>query len=175
MAFVHLHLHTQYSLLDGAIKVKDLIAATKEQGMTAVAITDHGNLYGAIKFYQTALAAGIKPILGSEFYVAPGDRREHVKEEKSNYHLILLAADNQGYSNLCMLSSLSWLEGFYYKPRIDLELLRKYSQGLICCSACLAGEIPQAIMAGDLDKAEKTALPTKPGVASSSGQADEGE
>jgi DNA polymerase-3 subunit alpha len=158
MAFVHLHLHTQYSLLDGAIKVKDLIAATKEQGMTAVAITDHGNLYGAIKFYQTALAAGIKPILGSEFYVAPGDRREHVKEEKSNYHLILLAADNQGYSNLCMLSSLSWLEGFYYKPRIDLELLRKYSQGLICCSACLAGEIPQAIMAGDLDKAEKTAL-----------------
>ncbi len=151
--FVHLHNHTEYSLLDGALRIKDLVKRTQELAMPAAAITDHGVLYGLVNFYQQALKAGIKPILGCEVYLSPVSR--HDKKNRERYHLILLAADNQGYHNLIKIVSSSWLEGFYYKPRVDKELLYQFRQGLIALSACLKGEIPQLLLRGEHKAAEK--------------------
>ena len=153
--FVHLHCHTEYSLLDGASRIKEFVSRTKELGMEAIAMTDHGVMYGVIDFYQEARKQGIKPIIGCEVYLAPGSRQE--REEVNGvkyYHLILLAENQQGYRNLVQLVSLAHIEGFYYKPRVDKELLRKYHEGLICLSACVMGEIPQAIIKGNQGKAE---------------------
>jgi DNA polymerase III subunit alpha len=145
--FVHLHLHSEYSLLDGACRIKDLVASCKTMQMPAVAISDHGNLFGAIDFYTAATAAGIKPIIGCELYLAPGDRRDKQTKLYGNtaFHLLLLAENLQGYRNLLKLTSLAYTQGFYYKPRIDKELLREYAAGLICTSTCIGGEIPQTL------------------------------
>src|SRR4030042_1130302 len=157
MKFVPLHVHSHYSLLDGLAKIDDLIAKAKADGMEAMALTDHGSLYGAIEFYQKAKKAGIKPIIGVETYVAPYGRfNKRTKIDEDRYHLILLAKNNQGYQNLLKLVTISNLEGFYYKPRIDLEILEKYKEGLIGLSACLEGEIPNTILTyKDLQKTEK--------------------
>jgi len=152
--FVHLHNHTAFSLLDGAIRIDSLIKKTKEYGMKAAAITDHGVLYGMIEFYRKAKKEGIKPIIGAELYLAPGSRFE---KNRKRYHLVLLAQNKEGYHNLIQLVSKAWLEGFYYKPRVDKELLAEYSRGLICLSACLQGEIPQLIINGNYDLAKKAA------------------
>ncbi|MGM0472369.1 MAG: DNA polymerase III subunit alpha, partial [Bacillota bacterium] len=143
--FVHLHVHSEYSLLDGAAKVEDLVKQAAEFEMPALAITDHGNLYGAIDFYRAAKQAGIKPIIGSEVYVAENSRFEQ-RGKQDAYHLVLLAKNKEGYQNLMRLVSLGHLEGFYYKPRVDQELLAEYSEGLICLSACLAGRVAQGIL-----------------------------
>jgi DNA polymerase-3 subunit alpha len=157
--FVHLHVHTDYSLLDGASSIKRLVSRAKELGQKALAITDHGNMFGAIRFYRECLSQDIKPIIGSEFYVAPGSRTERASAEHATkyYHLILLAKDEEGYRNLMRLSSRSFTEGMYYKPRIDEELLREYSKGLVCLSACLAGQIPSLLLEGKRDEAERVA------------------
>ena len=157
--FVHLHIHSEYSLLDGANRIKELPKVAKELGMDAIAITDHGVMYGAIEFYKACKEEGIKPIIGCEVYVAPRTRfdKEAGIDNKYN-HLILLAKNNNGYKNLSKLVSIGFTEGYYYKPRIDLETLEKYHEDLICCSACLAGSIPQAILNGDMEKAEETAI-----------------
>ena len=158
MSFVHLHIHSEYSLLDGACRIDRLIDKVKEYGGNAVAVTDHGNMYAAVDFYKEALKKGIKPIIGCEVYVASGSRLKKIGSgERKNYHLILLCQNNTGYQNLIKLVSKGWTEGFYGKPRIDRELLEEYHEGLICLSACLAGEIPQDILAGDYDRAKKTA------------------
>ena len=159
--FVHLHTHSHYSLLDGIGKLDALIARAKELEMPALALTDHGNMYGALEFYQKALDAGIKPIIGYEAYVAPGSRFE--KSDKKMYHLTLLAMNEQGYKNLLKLSSIAFLEGFYYKPRIDRELLRKYHEGLVCLSGCLSGEVARILKEGrgsaeSYEKAKSVAL-----------------
>lgn len=154
--FVHLHVHTYYSLLDGASKIKDLISYAKELEMPAIAITDHGVMYGAIEFYQEAKKQGIKPIIGCEVYITSGFRyNKGINERENQYHLILLAENNEGYQNLMRLVSIGHLEGFYYKPRIDKDVLRKYSKGIIALSACIAGEIPSHIIRGELETAEK--------------------
>ena len=154
-AFVHLHLHTQYSLLDGALRLDDLFEKAKEYNMPAIAMTDHGNMFGAIDFYTKAISNGIKPILGSEVYFTPGSRfdrrapknsktlssQDEVEGKHQIHHLVLLCKNKVGYENLCKLLSVAYLEGFYYKPRIDLELLRTYSEGLIATTACLKGEV----------------------------------
>ncbi len=137
MSFVHLHNHTQYSLLDGACRVDRMIKLAKEYNMPAVAITDHGNLFGAIDFYLGALNAGIKPIIGIEAYIISGDLESEAAKNDTRHHLILLAKDYTGYKNLMKLSSNSFIKGFYYKPRISKALLRQYSEGLICLSACV--------------------------------------
>lgn len=141
--FVHLHVHSEFSLLDGANRIKDLPVRAKELGMDAMAITDHGVMFGAIDFYKACKANGVKPIIGCEVYVAPRTMKDKdpVLDAKYN-HLILLAKDNNGYKNLIKLVSLGFTDGFYYKPRIDKEALEKYHEGIICSSACLAGEIP---------------------------------
>ena len=161
--FVHLHVHTQFSLLDGACKIPELIALAKEYKMPALAITDHGNMFGAIEFYTEAMKNGIKPIIGCEIYVAPGSRfdRTTAVNEEASYHLILLAKDEEGYRNLMKLVSAGYLEGFYYKPRVDKELLAKYSKGLIAQSACLQGEIPYLIVKGKYDEARSAAAQYK--------------
>lgn len=158
MRFVHLHTHTHYSLLDGLTKIDDLVARTKELGMDAVAVTDHGVLYGAIEFYQKAKKAGIKPIIGVEAYITENryDRKPGA-EGKNYYHLILLAYNNAGYKNLIKLVTAAHLEGFYYKPRIDKELLRQHADGLIGLSGCLGGEISRALLTGQTDKAARIA------------------
>lgn len=160
--FIHLHLHSQYSLLDGACRIKDVVKRAKSYGMPALAITDHGNLFGAMEFYHACKKEGIKPIIGSEMYVAPNSRfdtkagpDDPVKER--NYHLILLAKSEKGYKNLIKLSSLSYLEGFYYKPRIDWELLQKYNEDLICLTACMQGEVPRLLFLGEEQKAYQKA------------------
>ena len=157
--FVHLHIHSEYSLLDGANRIKELPKIAKELGMDSIAITDHGVMYGAIEFYKACKAEGIKPIIGCEVYVAPRSRfdKEAGIDNKYN-HLILLAKNNNGYKNLSKLVSIGFTEGYYYKPRIDLETLEKYHEDLICCSACLAGSLPQAILEGNMEKAEEIAL-----------------
>lgn len=157
--FTHLHLHTEYSLLDGACRIEPLVLRAKELGMTSLAITDHGNMYGAVDFYKTCKKHGIKPIIGCEVYVAPRTRfdREKVLDKDYN-HLILLCENEKGYKNLIKLVSLSYTEGYYYKPRVDHDILEKYHEGLICLSACLAGEIPQAILERDYERAKNTAL-----------------
>ena len=157
--FVHLHVHSEFSLLDGANRIKDLPVRAKELGMKAMAITDHGVMFGAIDFYKACLANDIKPIIGCEVYVAPRSRKDKDPNLDSRYnHLILLAKDNEGYKNLTKLVSIGFTEGFYYKPRIDKEVLEKYHEGLICCSACLAGEVPSNILKGDMEEAERVAM-----------------
>ncbi len=156
--FVHLHVHTEYSLLDGACRIKKLISRVKELGQTAVAITDHGVMYGCVDFYKEAKANGIKPIIGCEVYVAARTRLDKVyKIDSSSYHLLLLCKNETGYKNLIKMVSIANTEGFYNRPRVDHELLEKYGEGLICLSACLAGEVPQALLADDYDKAIETA------------------
>ena len=156
-SFVHLHLHSQYSLLDGANRLDDLLQAAVEAEMPAVALTDHGNLFGAIDFYQRARAMGVKPILGMEAYVALGDRTDRSPSRSRSNHLVLLARNEQGYRNLIKLTSRSYLEGFYYKPRVDKALLREFSEGLICLSACLKGEINERILENRESDAETAA------------------
>ena len=159
MGFTHLHLHTEYSLLDGCCRINKLLDAVAEKGQSTVAITDHGVMYGAIDFYKAAKKKGIKPIIGCEVYVAPRTRFDKQKSLDSNYsHLVLLCENNEGYQNLIKLVSAGFTDGFYSKPRVDRELLAKHHGGLIALSACLAGEIPQAILSGDYDKARDTAL-----------------
>lgn len=160
MAFTHLHVHSEYSLLDASSKIKEMTARAKELGMDSLAITDHGAMYGVIDFYRAAKEVGIKPILGCEVYVAPGSRhdRENVNGEDRYYHLILLAENNEGYQNLTKIVSKGFVEGFYYKPRVDLEVLKTYSGGIICLSACLAGEVQRCLSRGMYDEAKKAAL-----------------
>ncbi|MBR4169688.1 MAG: DNA polymerase III subunit alpha, partial [Lachnospiraceae bacterium] len=160
MSFVHLHTHTEYSLLDGSNKIKEYVHRVKELGMNAAAITDHGVMYGAIDFYRAALDAGIKPILGCEVYVAPNSRfdKELTGGEDRYYHLILLAENNTGYSNLMKIVSRGFTEGYYYRPRVDMEVLRQFHEGIICLSACLAGEVQRYIEKGLYEEAKKAAL-----------------
>ncbi len=165
--FVPLHVHTEYSLLDGAIKIEELIEQAVNFKMPAVAITDHGNLFGAVQFYTKARKKGIKPIIGCEVYVAPQSRLDKVKanidniSEEAAFHLILLARNIEGYRNLCAMVAKAYLEGFYYKPRIDKDLLEQYSGGLIGLSACLKGEVPYYLQIGNIEKARETALQYK--------------
>ena len=158
--FVHLHLHTEYSLLDGATRIDDLLVKCKELNMPAVAVTDHGNMYCAWKFLKAAHAAEIKPIIGCEFYMCE-DLHSVGFDNKEYFHLVLLAKNNTGYYNLCKLNSIAFVEGFYYKPRIDFETLKKYSEGLICLSACIAGQLPRLLMADRPEEAEELALQYK--------------
>ena len=161
--YVSLHLHTEYSLLDGAIRIKELVERAKQFKMPAITMTDHGSLFGAVEFYKQVTKAGIKPIIGCELYVAPGSRfdRGNTGNEEVSFHLILLARDNAGYKNLVTLVTKAYLEGFYYKPRVDLGLLEQYSGGLIALSACLKGEIPYCLQRGLLDRARERALQYK--------------
>ena len=161
--FVHLHLHTQYSLLDGANKVSHLMPRVAKHGMSAVAMTDHGNMFGAIDFYRTAASHGIKPIIGCEMYVAPQSRFDkqpagaHDLEHGGNFHLILLAMNQEGYRNLCRLVTAGFTEGFYRKPRVDRELLRELNGGLIALSGCLSGELARAMLRDDSKRARAAA------------------
>ncbi|HZE88485.1 MAG TPA: PHP domain-containing protein, partial [Verrucomicrobiae bacterium] len=164
-SFVHLHNHSQYSLLDGASQLEDLLDKAVEFGMPAVAVTDHGNLFGAVKFHDLAAARGIKPILGCEAYLAPAGRKDKStaaegtqgSQKKPYYHLILLAENGKGWANLIQLASIAYTEGFYYKPRIDREILASHASGLIGTSACLGGEIAQLLLADRVKDAESAA------------------
>lgn len=160
LGFTHLHVHTEYSLLDGSAKIKELVARAKELGMTSLAITDHGVMYGAIDFYKACKAAGIKPIIGCEVYVAPGSRfdREMTKGEDRYYHLVLLAKNNTGYQNLSKIVSRGFTEGYYYKPRVDMEVLEEFSEGIIALSACLAGEVASNLRKDQYELAKEAAL-----------------
>lgn len=158
MDFVHLHLHTEYSLLDGCCRIKKLIDKAASMGQKSIAITDHGVMYGAIDFYKYAISKGVKPIIGCEVYVSTRGRFDKQKGLDGYNHLVLLCKDNEGYQNLIKLVSLGFTEGFYSKPRVDKELLKQYSKGLIALSACLAGEIPQIILGGDFEKAKNAAI-----------------
>src|SRR5690606_6231020 len=159
--FVHLHVHTHYSMLDGACRIKDLVARTRELGMDSIAISDHGCLFGVIEFYNECRAQGIKPILGMEAYIAPGSRHERSSPTgnagDAAYHLLLLAENLEGYKNLMKLASIAYRAGFYYKPRIDKEVLREFRNGLIATSACLGGEVASAFMKHDARKAKEIA------------------
>lgn len=157
--FVHLHVHSEYSLLDGSCRIKELVKRAKELGMDSIAITDHGVMYGAIEFYKEAKSQGIKPIIGCEIYVAP--RSLYDKEygiDNLNYHLILLCKNMTGYENLMKIVSKASIDGFYYKPRVDHEYLKKHSEGLIALSSCLGGEIPSYLLSDDYEKAKDTAI-----------------
>ena len=157
--FVNLHVHTEYSLLDGVCRITELIKRVREMGQTAVAITDHGNMYGAVEFWNEAKKNGIRPIIGCEVYAAPRSRFDRdAKIDPSPYHLVLLCENNEGYRNLVKLVSYASLEGFYNRPRVDMELLRKYHSGLICLSGCIAGEIPRLLLDGEYEKAKQKAL-----------------
>ena len=160
MNFTHLHVHTEYSLLDGSNKIKEYVARVKELGMDSAAITDHGVMFGVIDFYREAKAAGINPVLGCEVYVAPNSRfdKETSGGEDRYYHLVLLAENNKGYSNLMKIVSKGFVEGFYYKPRVDMEVLREYHEGIIALSACLAGEVQRYLVRGMYEEAKKAAL-----------------
>ena len=160
MNFAHLHVHTEYSLLDGSNKINEYVARVKELGMNSAAITDHGVMFGCIDFYRAAKAAGIKPILGCEVYVAPGSRfdREIGQAEDRYYHLVLLAENNRGYENLMKIVLKAFVDGFYYKPRVDMELLQEYHEGIIALSACLAGEVAKNITRGMYEEAKSAAL-----------------
>jgi DNA polymerase-3 subunit alpha len=157
-SFAHLHVHTEYSLLDGSIRIKDLISQTKALGMDSIAITDHGAMFGVVQFYQEAKKQGIKPILGSEVYVAMNSRLEKESRDKNQYHLVLLAENNEGYKNLMKIVSEGYVNGFYYRPRVDHTYLREFSKGIICLSACLGGEVQQHLMDNNYDKAKEIAL-----------------
>ena len=160
MAFTHLHVHTEYSLLDGSSKIKEIVARAKELGMDSLAITDHGAMYGVIDFYKAAKEAGIRPVLGCEVYVTPGSRfdRETGKGEDRYYHLILLAENNTGYANLTKIVSRGFVDGFYYKPRVDLETLREFHEGIIASSACLAGEVARNLARNQYEEGKQAAL-----------------
>ena len=155
MAFTHLHVHTEFSLLDGSNKIKEYVARVKELGMNSAAITDHGVMFGVIDFYKAAKAAGINPILGCEVYVAPNSRfdREAAHGEDRYYHLVLLAENNEGYQNLMKIVSKGFVDGYYYKPRVDMEVLQQYHSGIIALSACLAGEVQRYLVKGLYDVA----------------------
>jgi len=156
--FVHLHVHTEYSLLDGLSKIGKLATHVKELGMDSVAITDHGVMYGVIEFYKKMKKEGLKPIIGMEGYTTNFDHKERPERSKlKNYHLLLLAKDNEGYKNLMKLTSIAHLEGYYYRPRFDRATLKKYSKGLICTSSCPLGEVGQALLNDDYNQAKKTA------------------
>ena len=155
--FIPLHIHTEYSLLDGMIRVNDLVNYAKDNDLPAIAVTDHGVMYSAIEFYELAKKAGIKPLIGCEFYVHDGDIHKQDSHHNPLYHLILIAKNQQGYKNLIKLVSVAWCEGFYYKPRINFELLKEHHEGLICTSACLAGEVLKHLLAGEKDKAKEAA------------------
>ena len=159
MSFTHLHVHTEYSLLDGSNKIKEYVSRVKELGMNSAAITDHGVMYGVIDYYKAARAAGIKPVLGCEVYVAPGSRfdRELSHGDDRYYHLVLLAENNQGYQNLMKIVSKGFVEGYYYKPRVDMEVLETYHEGIIALSACLAGEVQRYLVRGLYEEAKETA------------------
>ena len=154
--FVHLHLHTEYSLLDGLARISKLIDITKERGWDAVAITDHGNMFGALKFYEKCVENNLKPIIGCEFYISNDLHKKTGKEDMG--HLVLIAKNNTGYGNLLKLNSIAHVDGMYYKPRIDYKVLKEHSEGLICLSACIAGHVPQAIIERRFDEAEKLIL-----------------
>ena len=156
--FTHLHVHTEYSLLDGMCRIPQLVARAKELGMDSLAITDHGAMYGAIEFYLAAIEAGIKPIIGCEVYLAPNSRLSRNASDKNHYHLVLLAQSQRGYHNLLQLVTKAHLEGFYYRPRVDRELLKQHHQGLIALSACAGGEIPRLVLEGRLEEAKQAAL-----------------
>ena len=160
MSFAHLHVHTEYSLLDGSNKIKEYVARLKKLNMTAGAITDHGVMYGVIEFYKAAKAAGINPVLGCEVYVAPNSRfdRENVQGEDRYYHLVLLAENNTGYGNLMKIVSRGFVEGYYYKPRVDMEVLNQYHEGIIALSACLAGEVQRYLEKGLYEEAKAAAF-----------------
>ena len=160
MDFAHLHVHTEYSLLDGSNKINEYVARVKELGMNSAAITDHGVMFGCIDFYKAAKAAGIKPIMGCEVYVAPGSRfdKETGHSDDRYYHLVLLAENNQGYQNLMKIVSKGFIDGFYYKPRVDLELLQEYHEGIIALSACLAGEVARNLVRSMYEEAKSAAL-----------------
>ncbi|MBQ3067158.1 MAG: PHP domain-containing protein, partial [Clostridia bacterium] len=158
--FVHLHVHTEYSLLDGATRIDEMLAKCKQLNMPAIAVTDHGNMYCAWKFLKSAKEAGIKPIIGCEVYMCE-DLHAVGYNNREYFHLVLLAKNNVGYYNLCRLNSISFVEGFYYKPRLDFNTLKQYSEGLVCLSACIAGQIPQLFLADRPDEAKKVALQYK--------------
>ena len=160
MSFTHLHVHTEYSLLDGAARISELVERVKELGMSSAAITDHGNMYGVIEFYKKCTASGIKPIIGMEAYVAPKTIADKTGM-RENAHLILLCKNETGYRNLIKLSSIAFVDGFYYRPRIDYDLLEQHSEGLICLSACLAGDIPSHLLLNQYDEAKALALRLK--------------
>ncbi|MCR4306686.1 MAG: PHP domain-containing protein, partial [Candidatus Yonathbacteria bacterium] len=154
--FIHLHTHSHYSLLDGLSKIDEMVALAKKYDMPALGLTDHGNMHGAIEFYKTCKKNGIKPIIGLEAYVTPGSRHDkRAGIDTTRFHLTLLAKNNTGYKNLIKLVTYSYLEGYYYKPRVDKELLRKYSEGLICLSGCFGGELSRALRAGNAEEAER--------------------
>ncbi|MCH7553746.1 MAG: PHP domain-containing protein, partial [Chloroflexi bacterium] len=156
--FTHLHLHTEYSLLDGLCKIDRLVEQAQSLGMDALGLTDHGVLHAAIDFYQKVKRAGLKPIIGSEAYLAQGSRHDRSPSAKKPYHITLLAKNALGYSNLIKLATKAQLEGYYYKPRIDKELLEQYGQGIVAFSGCLNGEIPRYIQNGQIDEARESAL-----------------
>ena len=175
MSFTHLHVHTEYSLLDGSSKISELVQRVKELGMDSIAITDHGVMYGVIDFYKAAKAAGVKPIIGCEVYVAPGSRFDRESRQRAGrrmegssidegasderyHHLVLLAENDTGYSNLVKLVSRGFTEGFYYKPRVDYEVLEEYHEGIIALSACLAGAVATCLRRGQYEEAKKEAL-----------------
>ena len=161
MSFVHLHVHTEYSLLDGFCRIDGLARRVKELGQTAVAVTDHGVMYGAIDFYRACKKEGIKPIIGCEVYVTPESRTRFDKVhefDSESRHLVLLCENEEGYRNLSYMVSMGWTEGFYIRPRIDIGLLREHSKGLIALSACLAGEIPRRLRNGEYENAKNYAL-----------------
>ena len=157
--FVHLHVHSEFSLLDGANRVKDLPVRAKELGMDAIALTDHGVMFGVVDFYKECMKNGVKPIIGAEVYVAPRSRFDKEPNIDNHYsHLILLAKNEVGYKNLTNLVSMGFTEGFYYKPRIDLEVIEKYHEGIIALSGCLAGDVNRALLNNDKEKAKRIAL-----------------
>ena len=151
--FVHLHVHTEFSLLDGCAKIKNLVALVKERGWPAVAMTDHGNMYGTLQFYKECLDNGVKPISGTEFYICEDLNQKGGKP--NNGHLVLLAKNDIGYKNLVKLNAIAFVDGYYYKPRIDYKTLEKYSEGVIALSACIAGDIPAYILSHEYHKAEE--------------------
>ncbi|MDL2219777.1 DNA polymerase III subunit alpha, partial [Ruminococcaceae bacterium OttesenSCG-928-O06] len=155
--FTHLHLHTEYSLLDGACRIDGLMERLKSLGQTSVAITDHGVMFGCVDFFKAAKKAGIKPIIGCEVYVATRSRFDKVSHVDGNHHLVLLCKNETGYKNLVKMVSAGYTQGFYSRPRVDKELLQQYHEGLVCLSACLAGEVPQALLAGDAARAKEAA------------------
>ena len=157
-SFVHLHVHSEYSLLDGAARVSDLARRAADFGMPAIALTDHGVMYGAVPFYKACREAGVKPILGCEFYVAAVSMRDKsAREDNPTYHLTVLAKNLEGYRNLLRLSSAAHLEGFHYRPRIDFSLLQRHAEGLVVLSGCLKGEVAQKLLAGRPEEARETA------------------
>ena len=157
MSFTHLHVHTEFSMLDGLSRIEKLVARARELGMDSLAITDHGGMYGVVDFYSACKAAGIKPIIGCELYVAPGKHTERHANDKNPYHLTVLAQNNTGYKNLMQLVTKANLEGFYYKPRVSKELLSEHSDGLIVLSGCPSAELSRLLMDGDTAGAEELA------------------